>query len=101
MAGWRRTRSFHLQTSEFRIQIGTLNTHTRVYCSRQHYKIRVEIAAGREKERLAGAKTGGGMVSTHEGHTSAVGAAPQKHQLMYAFDFHHGGEINGPDSLKN
>lgn len=37
------------------------------------------------------------MVSTHEGHTSAVGTVPQKHQLVYAFDFHGGGKINGGD----
>jgi hypothetical protein len=38
------------------------------------------------------------MVSTHECDTSGVGAAPQNHELVYAFDF-HGGEINGGDRL--
>jgi hypothetical protein len=38
------------------------------------------------------------MVSTHECDTSGVGAEPQNHELVYAFDF-HGGEINGGDRL--
>lgn len=41
------------------------------------------------------------MVSTHECHTSAVGAAPQNHQLVYAFDFHDDDEINGGDRLRS
>lgn len=39
------------------------------------------------------------MVSTHEGHASAVGAAPEEHQLVYALDFHVG-EISGGGSFE-
>ncbi|RRT36253.1 hypothetical protein B296_00050261 [Ensete ventricosum] len=49
-----------------------------------------EKAGGEAATSLAGAKAGGGVVSTHEGHTGAQASQPKEHQLPHSLRFHGG-----------
>lgn len=49
-----------------------------------------EKAGGEAARSLAGAKAGGGVVTTHEGHTGAQASQPKEHQLPHSLRFHGG-----------
>lgn len=51
----------------------------------------------REANELAGAKPGGGVISTHKSHTGAFHSKPWKHQIFYSLPFHffNHAEIDG------